>query len=145
MEYNSKVSVMRTIPKENIYGSVLVQMLNRMNFGIGNYFFKLPRGGKVFFFVGHYIHLQGEGILNLSDSINYDMLFGKGRVEILLNENWHIMECNTVVKFSLDDSLKVGNTSYLFGEDNSLRRNIKTYDWNFIINDIYDLVAYQGT
>jgi hypothetical protein len=116
-----------------------------MNFGIGNYFFKLPCGGKVFFFVGHYIHLQGEGILNLSDSINYDMLFGKGRVEILLNENWHIMECNTVVKFSLDDSLKVGNTSYLFGEDNSLRRNIKTYDWNFIINDIYDLVAYQGT
>jgi hypothetical protein len=33
-----------------------------MNFGIGNYFFKLPRGGKVFC-VGHYIHLQGEGIL----------------------------------------------------------------------------------
>jgi hypothetical protein len=98
-----------------------------------------------YFFVGHYIHLQEEGILNLSDSINYDMLFGKGRVEILLNENWHIRECNTVVTFSLDDPLKVGNTSYLFGEDNSLQRNIKTYDWNFIINDIYDLVAYQGT
>jgi hypothetical protein len=42
-------SVTRTIPKENIYVSILVQMLNRMNFGIGNYFFKLPRGGKVFF------------------------------------------------------------------------------------------------
>jgi hypothetical protein len=47
--------------------------------------------------------------------------------------------------FFLDDPLEVSHTSYLFGEDNSIRRNIKIYAWNFIIDDIYDLVTYQGT
>jgi hypothetical protein len=42
-------SVVWTISKENIYVSILMQMLNRMNFGIGNYFYKLPCGGKVLF------------------------------------------------------------------------------------------------
>jgi hypothetical protein len=32
----------------------------------------------------------------------------------------------------------------LFIEDNSIRRNTETHAWNFIIEDIYDLVAYQG-
>jgi hypothetical protein len=42
------------------------------------------------FFLGQYIHLQGEGIymyLSIRFLLNYDMLFGKGKVETLLNGN----------------------------------------------------------
>jgi hypothetical protein len=44
-------------------------------------------------------------------------------------------------KFALH--LTLGTQTALFVEDNSIRRNTKTHAWNFSIDDIYDLVAYQ--
>jgi hypothetical protein len=63
-------------------------MINFIYFGIGKYIFKLPCGGKVFIFVGHYSHLQWEGssYMSLSESTD-NMLFGKGRVKILRSGN----------------------------------------------------------
>jgi hypothetical protein len=57
---------------------------------------------KYFSFVGH-IHLQEREFCYsyLPDPIYYDMLFGKGRVELLLSENYCVMKFNTMVSLLL--------------------------------------------
>jgi hypothetical protein len=51
-------NVVVTISKENIYLSRFMQMSNRLNFGIGNSFFKLPCGGKGLFFMTRYLEKE---------------------------------------------------------------------------------------
>jgi hypothetical protein len=57
-----------------------------MNFGIGNYFFKLPCGGNVLFRTLYSPTMRRNLVYSYLLDF-FDMLFGKGRVEIFLNGN----------------------------------------------------------
>jgi hypothetical protein len=116
-------SVMVTISKENIYLSRFMQMSNRLNFGIGNSFFKLPCGGKGFF-LWHVIWKRKSGNIAQRKLVHHRIWYNG--------------------LFSLNNPLEVGNTNWLFGEDNSIWRNTTVHPWNFIIIGIYDLIIYQG-
>jgi hypothetical protein len=87
MEYNSKFCDMRPIPKESIcvYLGTNDKFYILWNWKI---YLQTPLRRKSVFFVGHYSHLQWEGnsYMSLSESTD-NMLFGKGRVKILLSGN----------------------------------------------------------
>jgi hypothetical protein len=78
---------MQTIPRGNRY--VYFSTTAKADIlRIGNYVLKLPCGGKLMLKDVLYSPSMRRNLLFISqlESIGYDILFGKGRIEILLNE-----------------------------------------------------------
>lgn len=83
---------MQTIPRGNRYDYFSTTAKADI-LGIGNYVFKLPCGGKLMLKDALYSPSMRRNLIFVSqlESIGYDILFGKGRIKIFLNEK--LMHC----------------------------------------------------
>ncbi|WVZ54196.1 hypothetical protein U9M48_005033, partial [Paspalum notatum var. saurae] len=115
---------MQTIPRGNKY-VYLGTSAKADILGIGNFVLKLPGGGKLLLKDTLYSPSMRRNLISVSqlESIGYDILFGKGKVKILLDGKL----VHTGVRYDglyfFDDLLKDGNSNCLVDEDNSIVRN----------------------
>ena len=108
---NKSFTSMQTIPRGNRY-VYLGTNAKADILGIGNYILKLPGGGKLLLKDTLYSPSMRRNLISVSqlESIGYDILFGKGRVKILLNGKLvHTGTCNDGLYF-LDDILEDNTT-----------------------------------
>jgi hypothetical protein len=109
---------MQTIPKGNRFAflgtNAKVDIL-----GIGNYVLKLPGGGKLVLRDTLYSPSMRRNLIFVSqlESVGYDILFGKGKVKILLDEKLVHTGVRHDGLYFLDDILEDENINCLIRED----------------------------
>jgi len=115
---------MQTIPKGNRY-VYLGTNAKADILGIGNYVLKLPGGGKLLLKDTLYSPSMRRNLISVSqlESIGYDILFGNGRVKILLNGKLVHTGVRHDGLYFLDNLIEGANSDCLVGEDNSIVRN----------------------
>ena len=121
---NKSFTSMQTIPRGNRY-VYLGTNAKADILGIGNYILKLPGGGKLLLKDTLYSYSMRRNLICVSqlESIGYDILFGKGRIKILLNGKLVHTGVRNDGLYFLDDILEDDTTDCLVGEDNSIVRN----------------------
>ena len=121
---NKSFTSMQTIPRGNRY--VYLDTNAKADIlGIENYILKLSGGGKLLLKDTLYSPSMRRNLISVSqlESIGYDILFGKGRVKILLNGKLVHTGVRNDGLYFLDDILEDNTTDCLVGEDNSIVRN----------------------
>ena len=121
---NKSFTSMQTIPRGNRY--VYLDTNAKADIlGIENYILKLSGGGKLLLKDTLYSPSMRRNLISVSqlESIGYDILFGKGRVKILLNGKLVHTGVHNDGLYFLDDILEDDTTDCLVGEDNSIVRN----------------------
>jgi len=115
---------MQTIPRGNRY-VYLGTNAKADILGIGNYVLKLPGGGKLLLKDTLYSPSMRRNLISVSqlESIGYDILFGNGRVKILLNGKLVHTGIRHDGLYFLDNLIEGANSDCLVGEDNSIVRN----------------------
>jgi hypothetical protein len=115
---------MQTIPRGNRY-VYLGTNAKADILGIGNYVLKLPGGGKLLLKDTLFSPSMRRNLISVSqlESIGYDILFGNGRVKILLNGKLVHTGIRHDGLYFLDNLIEGANSDCLVGEDNSIVRN----------------------
>jgi hypothetical protein len=132
---NKSFTSMRTIPKGNRF-VFLGTNAKADILGIENYVLKLPGGGKLVLRNTLYSPSMRRNLISVSqlEFVGYDILFGKGKVKILLDGKLVHTGVRHDGLYFLDDILEDENVNCLIGEDKT------TCSESYLC--IYDLVIY---